>query len=203
MARVYISTGITKLGASIPSINLPAVITCNPKAPCFAGCYAQKGHFMYQNVKNTYINNLNAYKSNPKQFFEDIVYGTRLNLYVRWHSSGDIVDERYLAGMCWVARKNPHVQYLAFTKQYPIVNKFVADGHKIPKNLHIVYSCWKDWVPENPYSFPMTWVYFPKKSEGTFNHLIPETSIPCSGKCATCQKCWELKKGQHVVFKKH
>ena len=110
MANVYISTGVSKLGASIPSINLPPIVTCNPDAPCFKECYARRGHFMYQNVKNKYIDNLKAYKENPKQFFEDIAHGTRLSLYTRWHSSGDIVDEQYLAGMCWVARKNKNVQ---------------------------------------------------------------------------------------------
>lgn len=203
MANVYISTGVSKLGASIPSINLPPIVTCNPDAPCFKECYARRGHFMYQNVKNKYIDNLKAYKENPKQFFEDIAHGTRLSLYTRWHSSGDIVDEQYLAGMCWVARKNKNVQYLAFTKQFRIVNKYVADGHRIPKNLHIVYSCWKDWVPENPYNFPTTWVYFPNKKEGVYNELIPTKAVPCSGKCYACQKCWELKKGESVVFRKH
>ena len=105
--------------------------------------------------------------------------------------------------MCWVARKNKNVQYLAFTKQFRIVNKFVADGHKIPKNLHIVYSCWKNWVPGNPYNFPTTWVYFPNKKEGVYNELIPTKAVPCSGKCYACQKCWELKKGESVVFRKH
>lgn len=202
MANVYVSTGVSKLGASIPSINLPPIVTCNPNAPCFKGCYARRGHFMYQNVKDKYAQNLEAYKENPKQFFEDIAYATRLSLYTRWHSSGDIVDEQYLAGMCWVARKNKHVQYLAFTKQFPIVNKFIADGHKIPKNLRIVYSCWEHWVPENPYNFPTTWVYFPKDPVKS-NCLIPKNAKPCGGKCATCQMCWELKKGESVVFKKH
>ena len=153
-----------------------------------------------QNLASKY--NDGILKLTPENI-EDVAYGTRLSLYTRWHSSGDIVDEQYLAGMCWVARKNKNVQYLAFTKQFRIVNKFVADGHKIPKNLHIVYSCWKNWVPENPYNFPTTWVYFPNKKEGMYNELIPTKAVPCSGKCYACQKCWELKKGESVVFRKH
>lgn len=198
----FISTSISKLGANIPSINLPPVLTCNPNAPCFKGCYARKGHFCFDSVKQRYLDNLYFYKENPKQYFEDVVNATRLSLYARWHSSGDIVDEKYLEGMCKVARKNKNTQYLAFTKQFPIVNKYVADGHRIPKNLHIVYSCWKNWIPDNPYNFPTTWVYFPNDKDDT-NKLIPKKAKPCDGKCDMCQKCWNLKKGESVVFKKH
>lgn len=200
--EVKVSNGNTKLGHAIPNINMPVGITCNPNAPCFKGCYAKRGHFLYKNVKDCLWNNYMAYKENPTRFFESIAFKTSLNMYVRWHSSGDIVDEQYLAGMCWVARKNPKTHYLAFTKQYEIVNNYCKAKHRIPKNLHIVFSCWKNWIPENPFNFPTTWVYFPKDEDNT-NRYIPKKAFPCSGKCATCQKCWGLKKGESVVFKKH
>lgn len=199
---VTVSTGNSKLGPAIPSINLPAGTTCNPNAPCFKGCYATRGRFLYPNAKNSQMGNLNAYLENPQQYFEDIAYRTRLSLFVRWHSSGDIIDERYLEGMCWVARQNPNTQYLAFTKQFEIVNNYKANKHRIPRNLHIVFSSWKDWVPENPYKFPTSWVYFPKDVDNTNQH-IPANAVVCPNNCAKCQRCWSLGKGESVQFKKH
>lgn len=200
-ATVRISHTNSKLGAAIPSVNLPAGITCRPDAPCFKECYARHGNFLYENVKKSLANNLKAYDTNPNLYFQMILEGSRGYKRFRWHSSGDIVDTRYLEGMCWVARRNKETNYLCFTKKFEIVNNYVAEGHRIPKNLTIVFSGWTNWQPDNPYNFPTTWVYYPKNPEA--NKCIPEDSIPCGGKCSECSSCWTLKKGQSVFFKKH
>lgn len=203
MATVRISHTNSKLGASIPSVNLPPVITCRPDAPCFKGCYAQRGNFAFPHVKESLTNNLDAYKENPELYFQMIAEGSRLYMAFRWHSAGDIVDERYLQGMCQVARKNPNTKYLCFTKKYELINDYLSNNHKIPNNLTIIFSCWKDFIPENPYNLPTTWVFFPKKGENEHNCMIPKDAIPCGGKCESCLACWQLKKGQSVYFKKH
>lgn len=199
--RVQISTGVSKLGVLIPTVNFPALVTCRADAPCRKGCYACRGHFMYTSVKNRLMMNLQAYLKSPAQFWEDIAYGSKFNAYFRYFSSGDIPNYEFIAGMCKVARKNKNTQYLCFTKRYEWVNRYRDEKHNIPKNLHIVFSCWKDFIPDNPYNFPTTWVKFPKEPE--YDQFIPEDAYPCSGSCATCQRCWELKNGESVVFKKH
>ena len=196
---VKVSNTNSKLGGQIYSINLPAVVTCRPDAPCFKGCYARKGNWTFTNVKNSLESNLDAYKSNPDLFFESVVVQTALVRFCRWHSSGDIVDMQYFEGMCKVARKNKETHYLCFTKKYEIINEFLSKGKRIPKNLSIVFSAWDNWIPENPYELPMTYVYGEKFN----NDLIPKDAIPCGGKCENCQACWTLKKGQHVYFLKH
>lgn len=206
--RAKATNGNHKLGKAIFNINLPPVVTCNPKAPCFKECYGRKGHFLFTTVQNSMMRNLFAFCQDSKQFFEDIVYQTKLSLYVRWFGNGDMPNEDFLAGMCRVARKNPNVRYLAFTKQYHIVNNYVAAGHKIPRNLRIVFSCWKDWIPENPYNFPTTWVRFPesgreKQQNIVYNNNIPTKAFKCPSNCAECQQCWHLKKGGCVEFHKH
>lgn len=204
---VQISTSVSKLGPTIPTVNLPAVITCRKDAPCAkcaaqgGGCYAMKGHWLYTVVKERLAKNLEAYKINSKLYFDMIAQEFDNYKYARFHSSGDIVDEQYLAGMCRVARKCKGTQILAFTKKFELVNDYIASGHRIPSNLHIVFSQWDGFVPENPYNFPMTYVYFPKKPERNVN--IPNHAIPCSGSCSSCHACWSLKKGQAVYFKKH
>ena len=194
-----VSNTNSKLGGQIYSINLPPVVTCRADAPCFKGCYACKGNWLFPNVKNSLQHNLEAYKSNPILFFESVAAQTALVRFCRWHSSGDIVDMQYFEGMCKVARKNKDTHYLCFTKKYEIINEFLSKGKRIPKNLSIVFSAWSNWIPENPYDLPMTYVYGKEFN----NELIPKDAIPCGGKCETCQACWTLKKGQHVYFLKH
>ena len=199
---VHVSTTVSKLGNTIPTVNLPPVITCRPDAPCFKDCYARRGNFRYQNVVNSMENNLLAYKENPKLFFAMIAEVWQNFLRARWFSAGDIVDMDFLKGMCWVARKCPNTKILCFTKKYELINQFLDEGHKIPKNFRVVFSRWKDFPCDNKYNLPETWVYFPKGKKD-INALIPEGAIPCSGKCSKCAACWNLKKGQSVVFKKH
>jgi hypothetical protein len=196
---VTIGTGNSKLGIAIPSINLPAITTCRSNAPCKKGCYALKGSFQFPNPKESAIKNLNNYKANPKLYFDTIVVQTSICKFVRWHSSGDIVDMQYFEGIINVAKRNKSTNYLCFTKKYEIINDYLSQGKKIPKNLNVVFSNWDNFVCDNPYNLPTTWVYSNK-----FNlSLIPEIAIPCVGKCYECQACWQLKKGQSVYFKKH
>ena len=194
-----VSNTNSKLGGQIYSINLPPVVTCRSDAPCFKGCYACKGNWLFPNVKNSLQHNFEAYKNNHTLFFESVAAQTALVRFCRWHSSGDIVDMQYFEGMCKVARKNKDTHYLCFTKKYEIINEFLSKGKRIPKNLSIVFSAWSNWIPENPYDLPMTYVYGKEFN----NELIPKDAIPCGGKCETCQACWTLKKGQHVYFLKH
>lgn len=194
-----VSNTNSKLGAQILSINMPAGITCRPDAPCYKGCYAKHGHWLYNNVQKSLQENLEHYKENPKLFFDSVATQTALSRFVRWSSSGDIVDPEYFEGMCRVARKNKETHYLCFTKKYEIVNSYLDSGKKIPKNLTIVFSAWSGWLPENPYHLPMTYVY----GKDFRNDLIPKDSIPCRGSCERCQACWQLKKNMSVYFVKH
>lgn len=205
-----ISTGISKLGVYIPSINLPPVVTCRPNAPCSkctkegGGCYAMRGNWLYGHTQKRIWGNLYAYREDPQNFFNSIIAQTKMYRYVRWFSSGDIVDMDFLRGMCKVARTNKNTYYLCFTKKYELVNEYLDNGYYFPKNLKIVLSTWGEFIPENPYNLPMTYTRF-KKGNMNFkaNKFIPEKAIPCSGKCEQCQMCWALKKGQSVVFNKH
>ena len=197
-----ITNGNSKLSASIPSINLPAGITCRPDAPCCKGCYAKKGNFLYKNIQNCYMDNLLHYMQDPKGYFKDIIKQLSQPLviyrYVRWHSSGDIVDLNYFDGMCRVARKCKGINFLCFTKKYEIINTWLSAEATIPNNLHIVFSGWDEsWKFDNPYNIPVAYVRF-KDDKRDFSN-----AKQCTGKCYECVECWKLKKGDTVVFNKH
>ena len=200
---VKISTTNSKLGI-IPSVNISPVISCRPECPCAKECYAMNGRFRFASVKNNMSANYEQYKQNPLSYFEDIKQfiddGIRVYSYFRWHSAGDIVDERYFEGMIDLARKLTHTSFLAFTKKYELVNEYINRGGVIPTNLRIIFSAWGDkLVPTNPYRFPVAYVRFPDND----NAAIPNTAIECSGDCTTCLQCWKIERGESVVFNKH
>lgn len=210
-----ISLTNSKLGGQIPSINLPPIITCRKNAPCAHLCYARKGNFCYANVKKSHLDNLKHYQTNPQNFFGSIIaYLNGLTVYrfFRWHSSGDIVDMQYLEGIVRVAKECPQTKFLVFTKKFELVNTYVSHRavdfehfkkNFLPDNLKIVFSMWDKEFNEtvdNPYHFPTTWVRF---KDGSIDKAIPETALPCIGKCYECVACWDLRAGQSTVFKQH
>lgn len=197
-----ITTGNSKLSAAIPSINLPAGITCRTDAPCFKECYAKHGTFLCKNVQTKYRQNLDMYMTNPQGYFDQIITELRKPLivykYVRWHSSGDIVDYAYLEGIVRVAQKCKTIKFLCFTKKYSLVNRYLMSGHTFPKNLHIVFSGWDaTWNVPNPYNLPITLVKF-KNDTRDFSKYKE-----CHGKCYECLGCWKMKPGEVIYFNKH
>lgn len=212
---VKVSTTVSKLGGTIPTVNLPAGITCRPDAPCAKQCYALRGNFTRNNVKARHAENLDAYLLNPKTYFETInrflKAPTITYKYFRWHSSGDIVDMQYLHLMCQLAKKNRSTRFLCFTKKYELCNSYIEKGGVIPKNLIIVWSMWGEFgndIP-NPNNFPKSYVRFKKQAERIGEEYIPNNANSCTGKCVDCitehktKSCWFLKEGGSVVFKKH
>jgi len=201
---VKISTTNSKLGL-IPSVNLTPVVTCRKNCPCAKDCYARKGRYRFQNVKDSLMHNYNEYMRDATQYFEDIRHAINNGMvsysYFRWHAAGDMVDEDYFKGMVDVATSLPLTSFLAFTKKYEIVNEFIANGGVIPSNLHIVFSAWgKELQFDNPYKFPVAYVRFKDTYRNT---TIPETALECSGDCTNCLQCWNIKSGESVVFNKH
>lgn len=198
---VRLSTQNSKLGL-IPSVNLPPIVTCRESCPCSSGCYARKGNFRFKNVQESMRRNYEEYIENPISYFKQIERainnGMVSYLYFRWHAAGDIVDEQYFEKMVECANKLPNTHFLAFTKKFEIVNYYIQNGGIIPDNLVIVFSAWGDaFKIDNPYSFPVAYV---RLSE---YETIPKNAEECSGDCTNCLKCWNIKKGQSVVFNKH
>ncbi len=199
-----ISNTVSKLGVGIGTVNLPAITTCRTDAPCRKGCYACKGNFVYKNVKDSLQKNLDVFLEDADRFFS--ILDNQLNMvpfrFFRWHSSGDIVNERYLEGMCWIARRHKGTQFLCFTKKYELVNEYL-NNHKKPKNLILVLSNWGEWVCDNPHNLPTAWVEFGNEND---KH-IPAAANKCGGNCATCvntsEHCWRMVKGDSVYFHKH
>lgn len=203
---VHISYGISKLGASIPSVSLPAKVTCRPDAPCAnrRKCYALKGRYCFPHNRDLLNTNLCIWKCFPRVYENAVVVAAFTAKYFRWHSSGDIPDADYLDMMVRVAEELPGTKFLCFTKKYELVNSRIEQHGKLPDNLNIVLSAWGDWYFYNPYNLPVAAIKFRKDVD---SH-IPVGAFHCPKYCGECvinneHSCWELKHGEAVYFDEH
>lgn len=197
--KVSISNGNTKMGA-IPSVSLPACITCNPDAPCFKECYAVKIARIYKTADAAYNRNLDILTSDPATYWLQVGAAACMTKYFRYHVSGDIPDHEYFNNMVQLANNIPGTKFLAFTKQYHIVNDYLNAGGVIPSNLKIIYSNWGSWKCNNPYNLPVCEVIF-KGDKPADQWKV------CGGNCTECAcrgvGCWELKNNETIAIYKH
>lgn len=201
--HVSISRGNSKMGA-IPSVSLPPIITCSKEAckHCGKKCYAAKiARLRPKTVGLSYQRNLDILKNDPEKYWREIDAALMVNRFFRFGVSGDIYNKEYLAKMCELARKNSHCQILCFTKQFDIVNEYLEE-HRLPKNLHLIFSAWRGMEMKNPHNLPEAHVMY-KDGYTT----AKDGAKWCSGNCFECSvnmaNCWSLKKSESIIFKEH
>lgn len=196
---VSISHGNRKMG-EIPSVSLPPVVTCAKGCKCAKKCYAAKLCRIYPSVKSAYDRNLEILNSDWDSYWLQVRAAACVSRFFRFHVSGDILNAQYLDEMISTAKALPNTDFLAFTKQYHLVNEYVSNVGSIPENLHILFSEWPGMEMPNPHNFPVAHVIF-KGEQPQKNWNI------CPGNCATCAvggcNCWALKNGEHIAFYEH
>ena len=197
--KLSISTGNAKLGV-IPSVSLPCGVTCNPAAPCFKKCYAGRLAAFRPSVRNAYAANLDLLSTDPRSYWLQVRAAAVTVRFFRYHVSGDVPDVAYLSEMVRAAQDLPGTRFLAFTKQYELVNAFLSEGGHFPANLQIILSNWGTWKCDNPHGLPV--------SEVIFKGETPSDAWKvCGGSCTDCAcrgvGCWELKPGETIAFYEH
>lgn len=198
----FISKGNTKLG-KIPNVSLPPVVTCNGcENTCSHKCYAQKFYKMWPTVRKAWDTNWAEYQEDSTGFFLSIREQLRKSKprFFRWHVGGDVPDYNYFSGIVVTAEELPNTKFLLFTKQYDIVNKWVAANGigALPNNLQLVFSMWPGVEVDNPYGFKCAWM-----QDGTETR-VPESAFECGGSCVDCSACFSLNKiDRDVVFHVH
>ena len=197
--KISICKGNAKMGA-IPSISLPAGITCNPGAPCYKQCYARRMEYRYKETRNAYAHNLDILTDDPAAYWLQVRAAAAVARFFRFHVSGDIPNAGYFAEMVKTAEMLPKTNFLAFTKQFTIVNEFLSAGGIIPENLKIIFSNWGAWKCENPHNMPVCEIVFKDSTPA-------ESWKICGGNCTACAcggiGCWELKNGETIAIYKH
>lgn len=204
---VHINKGNEKLGF-IPSVSMPAGLTCRHDCNCAKGCYAKKGNFRFDNVSKAVQENYQEYKRDSQNFFNEInnfLHNGEITYnYFRWSVSGDLVDYKYLLGIIDIANKNKYTKFLVFTKKFDLVNLYLTLKNKLPKNIVIVFSHWDNEFKnkvDNPYNLPLAFVDFKNKHK---NVEHSKYAFVCPGSCKDCgHHCWRMKQGQQVIFHQH
>jgi ferredoxin len=143
----YLGTSNTKLkksrenGNMILSWSLPAGDTCINAGACRRICYAKKGNFLYENVRNAHIKN---YKLSLSDEFVSVIVAevqkyARMykNLYVRIHDAGDFYSEEYFDKWVSIALACPDVIFYGYTKMIRMLN---SKRYDIPFNMTVIQS---------------------------------------------------------------
>lgn len=198
--NVKISNGNKKMGR-IPSVSLPAGLTCRSDCECMEKCYAMKIERLRPSVRNAYAHNYELLTSDPETYWREVEAAIMTSRFFRFHVSGDIPSYEYLKNMAGIASRNHHCEVLCFTKRYDIVNSYLG-GNSLPNNLHIIFSGWRGLSMLNPHNLPEAHVRF--KDGFT---TARENAVQCHGNCTECAitdaGCWSLKPGEQVVFNEH
>ncbi len=199
--NIKISNGNTKMG-TIPSVSLPAGITCRSDCECQKKCYAKKLERLRKTVRDAYQHNYDLLNQDSNTYWREVEASIMMSRFFRFHVSGDIPDCVYFAHMIEIAERNKHCEILCFTKKFDIVNQHLDMGGTIPANLHIIFSGWKDLKMDNPYLLPEAHVRY-RDGYTTASGNAKE----CGGNCTECAitdgGCWTLKNGEQVVFNEH
>ncbi len=203
--NLKVSNGNSKMGR-IPSVSLPAFVTCRHDCECSERCYAAKLERLRPSVRQAYHHNYELLKCNPDVYWRETEATIMMSRFFRFHVSGDIPDNEYFRRMIDVVTRNPHCQVLCFTKKYEMINKVLLkmldDDETLPSNFHLVYSAWRGLKMDNPLMLPEAHVRY---RDGTTT--AGKSAHECGGNCTDCAMtdggCWTLKHGEQVVFNEH
>lgn len=203
LEHVHISH-VSKTGDLIPSVGFPPGKTCRPDAPCIPKCYARKGRFAFRRNKELLERNLRIWNQDHDFFQHEVMIAAFQSRFFRWFPSGDIPDPNFLRMMIDTYEKVPGTRFLAFTKKDDIVNDYL-DHNPMWDEDHFVLalSAWgDDFHINNPHNLPVAYIRFKNKP-----CTIPPSARQCPKFCGDCvfskASCWDLKRGESVVFDEH
>lgn len=202
--EIHMSNRNSKTGPAVLTLGFP-VCVCRTDAPCFKGCYANKGRQIMSNVQAAYYRNLRIYHDDPDGFFEQMYYKVKFTGLpkVRIADSGDIPDYDFFVRLCELCTKLPNVKFMAFTKKYSVVNEYIDKNGSLPDNLNVMFSAWdKLWEVPNPHGLGVAYVDFDDKR---LNPEWPSDTFVCPGRevsCSACGACWS-KNVKSVIFHQH
>ena len=134
--KISISKNNAKMGG-IPSISLPPVTTCHNCEQCSKKCYALRMAKRRKSIMQAWQKNLDVFNNNPESFKIQLLSECITSLYFRYFVGGDIPNTQFFNMMVDVATVAKNCNFLAFTKNYNVVNEYLDKGGKIPQNLKI------------------------------------------------------------------
>lgn len=182
---ICVTYGNRKIGRVL-NVSIPPKFTCRHNCDqCLLDCYDIKANIQYGNVLNARARNYAILLKDREKYFnmiEQKLSPRRKRKYFRWHVGGDIIDLDYFVHMCDIAKRHSDWVFWTYTKQYDIVNAYIAKYGAIPSNLSVMFSVW-DGVPcVNPYGLQTFSVY-------EHGDKVPTDAWQCTGNCEICIEC--------------
>lgn len=201
--HVKIHQGNRKTGINCWTTSFLPVVDCKNCKECGKECYDLKSDLIYQHVINDRCRNSAIHKVDPDRYWREVSMQVKANFIkeLRINVGGDLSDDdfKYVAEL---GRDNPTTNIMFFTKNYKGINKFL-DKNSFPDNVHPIMSAWEGVKMDNPHNLPCSHVLYEdgRTTAPTYG------AVYCGGNCSECsfkgEGCWNLKKGEHVIFKVH
>lgn len=201
--HVKLQRGNRKTGSNCWTVSLLPVLDCGNCSKCKHNCYDLKADMIYPAVINDRARNSAIHKKYPDRYWREINDQVKANFVteLRINVGGDLdyYDFKYVRVL---ALENPKTQILFFTKNYDDLNRFL-DEVSFPENVHPIMSAWEGVKMDNRHNLPCSHVLY---EDG--RTTAPEYgAVYCGGNCSECafkgEGCWNLKKGEHVIFRVH
>jgi len=132
------AVGLKVMNFGIPAFEDPETgrRTCPFAGACAKFCYAQKGAYVWSNVKPAFRYRYEASKSDDFVSRMNAELASTKADMVRVHDSGDYYSREYVDKWFTIARANPHVRFYSYTKSLPLF----LDRDDIPDNYDIIFS---------------------------------------------------------------
>ena len=181
--KMAISKGNRKIGR-VMNVSLPPILTCANCKECMCLCYDIKACAQYPDtVIDARARNLAILRLDRDDYFARIdaaMNRRKKNKFFRWHVAGDIVDIDYFDRMVENARKHQDFIIWTYTKNYKVVNEWIAKNGQLPENFHVMFSEWRGLAMDNPHNMPEFRVVFKADAVQPVGHY-------CPGNCDVCK----------------
>ncbi len=178
-----------------PSFNLPAqaCITgaklVKVRGSTCSGCYALKGRYRFQNVRDAMQRRLDRLHS--PRWVEAMVTLVDKQPVFRWHDSGDIQSVDHLKNIFEVCKQTPDTQHWMPTREVKFLT--LMDPDVVPKNLIIrISSHMVDQGPVKHWPWTSTVV--------TSGRTCPAPDQ--RNACGSCRACWD-RSTPNIAYGKH
>jgi hypothetical protein len=115
---------------------------CPTAGACAEFCYARNGTYLFRNVRQRHIWNLELtlYQSDffKASMIEECSKPKMVGKFVRIHDAGDFYSEKYLFDWIEIIKACPDVTFYAYTKEVSMFKKYIENN--CPTNFKYLYS---------------------------------------------------------------
>ena len=202
--HVKLQRGNRKTGANCWTVSLLPVVDCVNCSECMWDCYDLKSDMIYPSVIESRCRNSAIHKADRKRFWQEVDIQVKANFVteLRINVGGDLEYEDF-AHVAGLGTQNPKTMILFFTKNYKGINEWLDMGYQFPENVHPIMSAWCGMEMSNPHNLPCSHVLY----EDGRTTAPQYGAVYCGGNCSECafkgEGCWNLGKGEHVIFRAH